>query len=131
MYLERPYEERSWRCGDWSYDEYCEGWTAICLKSPVNAFKDKIISFQIHWTWDSCKKGRVVSSIRFFEYGVDIGYKIWIKEHYAPYRDELMTRIRCLQYKEELMAKINHPDRLESIAKLCNMDIIDYIDSID
>lgn len=34
-------------------------------------------------------------------------------------------------YKEELMAKVFHPDRLERMAKLYGLDTIDYIDCFD
>jgi len=34
-------------------------------------------------------------------------------------------------FMEELMMKLNHPDRLERIAKQYNMDVMDYLECID
>ena len=38
---------------------------------------------------------------------------------------------RTKKYKEELIAKVYYPDRLERIAKLYSMDVMDYMDCID
>ena len=63
-------------------------------------------------------KNAIIEYIMFYKNDEKVNYKIW-------------TRERCSQYKEELISKIFHPDRLERMAKLYGLDTIDYMDCLD
>ena len=44
---------------------------------------------------------------------------------------EVLAMRRTALFKEEMIAKLEHPDRLERLAKLCNLDLLDYIATRD
>ena len=49
----------------------------------------------------------------------DIRYRFYRNNIIVPI--ETLVKERCLLLKEELMAYLNHPDRIERIANICGM----------
>jgi hypothetical protein len=43
---------------------------------------------------------------------------------------DTLAKEKCNTFLEELVIKLNHPDRLEKLANAYNMDFVDYIDYI-
>lgn len=70
----------------------------------------------IYSSWN--EEDGTLNPSRFYTDDIEVDYKIYLKEHIE-------------KYKEELMAKIFHPDRLERMAKLYGLDTIDYMDALE
>lgn len=77
----------------------------------VNGVKD---GFAQKWY----KDGSFEESLEFFRDGKLINFQVLAKERLAI-------------YKEELIANVYHPDRLERMAKHYNMNAEDYLDLLD
>ena len=54
----------------------------------------------------------------YYKDGVKVDLRFYVKE-------------QTEKYKEELMAKVYHPDRLERMAKLYGLDTMDYMDALE
>ena len=69
------------------------------------------------WCYVWNKDGSI-KEVTFFRDDKEIDFRILAKE-------------RLDNYKEELVAKVFHPDRLERFAKLYSMDVMDYMDCLE
>lgn len=115
---------KTWRDDGSKFDEY--------------AYRDGNTHGVYKIWWDNnnkCMRGNYVDNLEeglreYWNYDGSYDKVIYIKDgRQCPL--QYYVKEQTAKYKEEMVVKFFHPDRLERMAKLYNMDVMDYMDCLE